>query len=144
MQDIQCGDDPEPFERFPAGPLFVPVRPGRAGCVARLFHTPLGDRTAVGFTSEARLKATLGPDQEWIRLAEPALRAMTAPLGVPTITVDPQFSAPAPAPTRAEDVARMPEKSSADQRWTWDPQAVGVLRVTGAAALVSALALWIG
>jgi hypothetical protein len=144
MQDILCGEDPEPSDRFPAGPLFVPVRPGPAGCVARLFRTPLGDRTAVGFTSEARLGATLGPDQAWIRLAEPALRAMTVPLGVTTVTVDPQFSAPAPAPTRGEAFDRVPEESSEGRRWAWDPQAVGVLRVTGAAALVSALALWIG
>ncbi|MGW7542331.1 hypothetical protein ACWGKQ_14605 [Streptomyces sp. NPDC054770] len=32
----------------------------------------------------------------WIRLAEPALRALTAPLGITTVTVDPRFSAPAP------------------------------------------------
>ncbi|MEU6218970.1 SAV_915 family protein [Streptomyces sp. NPDC047022] len=144
MQDILSGEDPEPSDRFPAGPLFVPVRPGPAGCAARLFRTPLGDRTAVGFTSEARLRTTLGPDQEWIRLAEPALRAMTAPLGVTALTVDPQFSAPAPAPARGGGLTAVPDRTnSADQRWTWDPQAVGVLRVTGAAALVS-LALWIG
>ncbi|MET9118975.1 SAV_915 family protein [Streptomyces longwoodensis] len=94
-------DDPEPADRFPAGPLYVPVRPGPSGFVARLFRTPLGDRTAVGFTSVPRLTATLGPDQAWIRLAEPALRALTAPLGITTVTVDPQFSAPAPAPVEA-------------------------------------------
>ncbi|MFD8819579.1 SAV_915 family protein [Streptomyces sp. NPDC059627] len=98
MPELLCGDDPEPSDRTPAGPLFVPVRPGPAGCAARLFRTPLGDRTAVGFTSARRLAATLGPDQAWIRLAEPALRALTAPLGVATVTVDPQLSAPAPAP----------------------------------------------
>ncbi|WP_427919048.1 SAV_915 family protein [Streptomyces sp. cg40] len=91
-------DDPDPADRFPAGLLYVPVRPGNSGCAARLFRTPLGDRTAVGFTSVRRLTATLGPDQAWIRLAEPALRALTAPLGVTTVTVDPQFWAPAPAP----------------------------------------------
>jgi hypothetical protein len=85
-----CGDDPEPSDRSPAGPLFVPVRPGPAGCAARLFRTPLGERTAVGFTSARALAATLGPDQAWIRLAEPALRALTAPLGVTTVTVAPQ------------------------------------------------------
>ncbi|MFJ6725279.1 SAV_915 family protein [Streptomyces sp. NPDC091281] len=92
-----CGDDPEPCERTPAGPLYVPVRPGPAGNVTRLFRTPLGARTAVGFTSAARLAATLGTGQPWIRLAEPALRALTAPLGVTTVTVDPPLSAPAPA-----------------------------------------------
>ncbi|MGX1565758.1 SAV_915 family protein [Streptomyces sp. NPDC055506] len=98
MAELLLGDDPEPPDRFPAGLLYVPVRPGPSGCAARLFRTPLGDRTAVGFTSERRLTATLGPDQVWIRLAEPALRALTAPLGITTVTVDPLFSAPAPAP----------------------------------------------
>ncbi|MFD5799476.1 SAV_915 family protein [Streptomyces diastatochromogenes] len=97
MPDLVCGDDPEPSERTPAGLLFVPVRPGPAGCAARLFRTPLGGRTAVAFTSARRLAGTLGPDQPWIRLAEPALRTLTAPLGVTTVTVDPMFSAPAPA-----------------------------------------------
>ncbi|MER7937685.1 MULTISPECIES: SAV_915 family protein [unclassified Streptomyces] len=98
MPELLCGDDPEPSDRSPAGPLFVPVRPGPAGCAARLFRTPLGERTAVGFTSARALAATLGPGQAWIRLAEPALRALTAPLGVTTVTVDPQLSAPAPTP----------------------------------------------
>ncbi|MCF3130298.1 SAV_915 family protein [Streptomyces olivochromogenes] len=98
MAELLCGEDPEPSDRSPAGPLFVPVRPGPAGCAARLFRTPLGERTAVGFTSARRLAETLGPDQAWIRLAEPALRALTAPLGVTRVTVDPPFSAPAPAP----------------------------------------------
>ncbi|GAA5062774.1 SAV_915 family protein [Streptomyces similanensis] len=93
MADILCGEDPEPSERFPAGPLFVPVRPGPSGCAARVFRTPLGDRTAVGFTSETRLIATLGPEQAWIRLAASALRALTEPLGIATVTVDPQFTA---------------------------------------------------
>ncbi|MFF4316614.1 SAV_915 family protein [Streptomyces sp. 900105755] len=98
MPELLCGDDPEPSDRSPAGSLFVPVRPGPAGCAARFFRTPLGERTAVGFTSARRLAATLGPGQAWIRLAEPALRALAAPLGVTTVTVDPQLSAPAPAP----------------------------------------------
>ncbi|MEV6167528.1 SAV_915 family protein [Streptomyces sp. NPDC051954] len=98
MADILCGEDPEPSDRFPAGPLYVPVRPGPARCAPRLFRTPLGRRTAVGFTSVRRLTETLGAEQAWIRLAEPALRALTAPLGVTIVTVDPQFSAPAPAP----------------------------------------------
>ncbi|MEU0968724.1 SAV_915 family protein [Streptomyces sp. NPDC005917] len=100
MQELLCGDDPEPSDRRPAGPLFVPVRPGPEGCTVRLFRTPLGERTAVGFTSARGLAATLGPDQAWIRLAEPALRAVTAPLGVTVVTVDPQLSAPAPTPVR--------------------------------------------
>ncbi|MDT0468412.1 SAV_915 family protein [Streptomyces gibsoniae] len=144
MADNQYAEDPEPCERFPTGPLYVPVRSGPSRCAARLFRTPLGERTAVGFTSERRLTATLGPSQEWIRLAEPALRALTAPLGVTTVTVDPQFTAP--APSRGETLPRF-RKHSGERRertHTWDPQAVGVLRVTGAAALVSALSLWLG
>jgi hypothetical protein len=98
MTELLYGEDPEPSERTPAGPLFVPVRPGPAGFAARLFRTPLGERTAVGFTSANRLAATLGPDQAWIRLAEPALRALIAPLGITAVTIDPQLSAPAPSP----------------------------------------------
>ncbi|GGJ56931.1 SAV_915 family protein [Streptomyces brasiliensis] len=101
MTELLCGEDPEPSHRSPAGPLYVPVRPGPAGYAARLFRTPLGDRTAVGFTSAHNLAATLGPDQAWIRLAEPALRALTAPLGITNLTIDPQFSAPAPSPVAA-------------------------------------------
>jgi len=101
MKELVYGEDPEPWDRFSAGLLFVPVRPGPSRCAARLFRTPLGDRTATGFTSLWRLTATLGPDQAWIRLAEPALRALTAPLGVTTVTVDPQFTAPAPTPVRS-------------------------------------------
>ncbi|GHJ26410.1 MULTISPECIES: SAV_915 family protein [Streptomyces] len=101
MAELLHGEDPEPSDRYPAGPLFVPVRPGPSRCATRLFRTPLGGRTAVGFTSEHRLTATLGAHQGWIRLAEPALRALTAPLGVTTVTVNPQFAAPAPAPVRS-------------------------------------------
>ncbi|MGW7817663.1 SAV_915 family protein [Streptomyces puniciscabiei] len=101
MAELRYGEDPEPSDPSPAGPLYVPVRPGPSGCAARLFRTPPGDRTAVGFTSALRLTATLGPDQPWIRLAEPALRALAAPLGVTTVTVDPQFTAPAPRPMPA-------------------------------------------
>ncbi|WP_031486463.1 SAV_915 family protein [Streptomyces bicolor] len=147
MTDILSDEDPEPSERFPAGPLYVPVRPGQAACAARLFRTPIGDRTAVGFTSRRKLTATLGPDQPWIRLAEPALRSLTAPLGVTTVTVDPRFCAPAPAQTRpsAPGVESAPQHSGPRfRRGAWDPQAVGALRVTGAAALISVLALWIG
>ncbi|MFJ3234074.1 SAV_915 family protein [Streptomyces sp. NPDC086787] len=100
MAELLCGDDPEPSDRPPAGPLFVPVRPGPAGWVPRLFRTPLGDRTAVGFTSARRLTATFGPGQAWIRLAEPALRALTEPLGVTRLTFDPPFSAPHPSPVK--------------------------------------------
>ncbi|MGW2281817.1 SAV_915 family protein [Streptomyces sp. NPDC001770] len=87
-----------PIASVPAGPLFVPVRSGSARCPssvrARFFRTPLGARTAVAFTSESRLVATLGAGQQWVRLCEPALRDLAAPLGVRTLTVDPLLSAP--------------------------------------------------
>ncbi|WP_327130130.1 SseB family protein [Streptomyces sp. NBC_01343] len=92
---FQYDDDPEPEERVPAGPLYVPVRPGAAEVVVRLFRTPLGARTAVGFTSAERLAARLGARQPWIRLSESALRAMAEPIGAPLLTVDPTLTAPA-------------------------------------------------
>ncbi|MFJ6718046.1 MULTISPECIES: SAV_915 family protein [unclassified Streptomyces] len=98
MAALLHGEDPEPSERGPAGPLFVPVRPGPAGYAARVFRTPLGGRTAVGFTTPDRLSAALGPDQRWTRLAEPALRALVRPLGVTTVTVDPLLCIPRSAP----------------------------------------------
>lgn len=122
-------DDADPDERRPAAALYVPVRLGSAGGQQlRFSRTPLGVRTAVGFTSPERLCAVLGPDQSWIRLAEPALRSLAAPLGVTTVTVDPQLAAPAPTAVRAEPVGQ-----PCARRGNWDPDMVGVLRVTGAA-----------
>ena len=137
MSPVEHSEDPEPCERVPAGLLFVPVRSGRAGCTARFFRTPLGGRTAVGFTSAAKLTATLGPDQASIRLSEPALRALAAPLGVTALIVDPSFSAPAADRT----AATVRERENSWRRW--HPQRVGALRVTGAAA-VACLNLLIG
>ncbi|MEV7546019.1 SAV_915 family protein [Streptomyces sp. NPDC089915] len=88
-------DDPEPEERVPAGLLYVPVRPGRAEVVVRMFRTPLGARTAVAFTAPDRLAAVLGAEQPWIRLSAPALRALSEPLGALPLTVDPVFPPPA-------------------------------------------------
>ncbi|MET9581770.1 SAV_915 family protein [Streptomyces sp. NPDC006539] len=138
MSPVEFPEDPEPSERFPAGLLHVPVRSGPAGCTTRFFRTPLGGRTAVGFTSAAKLTATLGTDQPSIRLSEPALRALAAHLGVTTLTVDPQFSAPATDRTAAEVRER-------ENTWSrWHPQHVGALRVTGAAAVVACLNLLVG
>ncbi|MET8324818.1 SAV_915 family protein [Streptomyces sp. NPDC005181] len=144
MSPVDHSEDPEPAERIPAGPLFVPVRPGPAGFPARFFRTPLGRRTAVGFTSTERLSATLGEDHPRIRLSEPALRALAAPLSVTALTIDPPFSAPAPAaiPAPAPVVATDPAREGS--RRHWDPQHIGVLRVTGAAAVVSCLNLLLG
>ncbi|APE19832.1 MULTISPECIES: SAV_915 family protein [Streptomyces] len=104
MADALYGDDAEPGEPFPAGRLYVPVRPGTRGCVTRLFRTPVGDRTAVAFTDPARLRAVLGADQPWIRLSEPALRALMNPLDVRELRIDPVLTAPAPAPALAAAV----------------------------------------
>ncbi|MFE9423301.1 SAV_915 family protein [Kitasatospora sp. NPDC006697] len=78
--------------------LVVPVRPGPAGHAVRLFRTPLGERTAVAFSTAERLSAALGPEQAWVTLCPTALRELTAPIGVALLTVDPQLVAPAPAP----------------------------------------------
>lgn len=126
--------DADPDERRPAGPLYVPVRLGSAGGEQlRFVRTPLGVRTAVGFTSSERLCAVLGREQRWIRLAEPALRALAAPLGVTTVTVDPQLTAPAPTTVRKR---REPVEQPCARRSRLHPDTVGVLRVTGAAAAV--------
>ncbi|WP_328541899.1 MULTISPECIES: SAV_915 family protein [unclassified Streptomyces] len=138
MSPVEFPEDPEPAEHAPAGLLHVPVRSGPAGCTARFFRTPLGGRTAVGFTSAAKLAATLGTDQASIRLSEPALRALSAPLGVTALTVDPPLSAPAADRTAAQ----IRERENSWRRW--HPQHVGALRVTGAAAIVVCLNLLIG
>ncbi|MFD0372199.1 SAV_915 family protein [Streptomyces sp. NPDC059071] len=95
MTHTLYGDDAEPVEQVPAGRLCVPVRPVAHGCAARLFRTPPGGRTAVAFTTPGGLRAVLGPDQPWIALAEPALRALVRPLGVEALTVDPTLTAAA-------------------------------------------------
>ncbi|MGW2410894.1 SAV_915 family protein [Streptomyces tubercidicus] len=105
-------EDPEPAERVPAGLLFVPVRSGPAGCTARLFRTPLGGRTAVAFTSPQRLAAALGGGQPWVRLSEPALRALAEPVGATTLTVDPRVAPDVPrvvpdVPRSVPDVPRL-------------------------------------
>ncbi|MFE4723595.1 hypothetical protein ACFRLW_46015, partial [Streptomyces sp. NPDC056728] len=77
-------------------------------------------------------------DQAGIRLSEPALRALAAPLGITALTVDPPFSAPAADRTAAQ----IRERENSWRRW--HPQHVGALRVTGAAAIVVCLNLLIG
>ncbi|MER7764695.1 SAV_915 family protein [Streptomyces sp. NPDC097619] len=109
---FQYEDDPEPEERVPAGLLHVPVRSGTREVVLRMFRTPLGARTAVGFTDPERLAATLGAGQPWIRLSASALRAMAEPLGAVTLTVDPTLTAPPVAGTVA-GVPSVPAGASA-------------------------------
>jgi hypothetical protein len=69
----------------------VPVRESTAGTLAlqtgRLIS---GERIGLAFTSEASLLMTLGPLQQWIRLAPGALRAMLAPLGITRVRLDPR------------------------------------------------------
>jgi hypothetical protein len=95
--------------------LYVPVRRGPAGHVVRLWRTPFGSRTAVGFTSDRRLRSVLGPTQPWIRLSETALRAMAEPLGATFLTVDPLLTARPPAawsaPTPPADAPAVTEPS---------------------------------
>ncbi|MFE0421774.1 SAV_915 family protein [Streptomyces sp. NPDC058953] len=88
----------DPDERTPSRPLYVPVRLGSSGGrQLRFLRTPLGARTAVGFTDPGKLSAAMGRDARWIQLAEPALRALAEPLGVTLLTVDPLLTAPFPA-----------------------------------------------
>ena len=54
MNTRRDAEDAEPEQLRPTGALFVPVRSGSASCAVRVMRTPLGERTAVGFTSEAR------------------------------------------------------------------------------------------
>ncbi|MCF3102467.1 hypothetical protein IPZ58_12850 [Streptomyces roseoverticillatus] len=82
--------------------MYVPVRPCACGFALRVFRSPLGARTAVAFTTERRLFDVLGPGQPAIRLALPAVRALAAPLGVDLVSVDPQLTAPAVRPDRAD------------------------------------------
>lgn len=70
-------------------PYFVPVRASQAGTlVLRTGQLPSGDRIGLAFTSAASLKLTLGPSQQWIRLAAEALWDMLWPLGVAHVGVD--------------------------------------------------------
>ncbi|GAA0389405.1 SAV_915 family protein [Streptomyces luteireticuli] len=78
----------------PSEALLVPVRPCADGYALRVFRTPLGARTAVAFTTAGRLAACLGPGQPAVRLALPAVRSLAGPLGVTTVSVDPQLTAP--------------------------------------------------
>ncbi|WP_432035104.1 SAV_915 family protein [Streptomyces cucumeris] len=92
MTELRYGEDAEPSERVPAGPLYVPVRPGHESCAVQVFRTPLGGRAAVAFSTERRLTEVLGARQQWIRLAAPMLRALTEPLGVTDLIVDPRVA----------------------------------------------------
>ncbi|MGW6015925.1 SAV_915 family protein [Streptomyces sp. NPDC055210] len=142
MSAIGHPEDSDPPARVPAGLLFVPVRSGPVGCTTRFFRTPLGGRTAVGFASAAKLTATLGTDQACVRLSEPALRALGAPLGITALTVDPQFSALPAAPVASPALVRAGEYR---RSWhVWQPRHIGARRVTGTTAVITYLYLLIG
>ncbi|WP_250853341.1 SAV_915 family protein [Streptomyces rhizosphaericus] len=136
MNDRLYGDDPEPDEPVPAGRgrvLYVPVRPGPAGCAVRLFRTPHGSRTAVGFSTRRRLAAVLGARQPWIRLGESALRALAEPLGATSLTVDPRLA--------VRDIARAAPPHRRDATLAG---AFGAVPVAGAATPVGLLSPSLG
>lgn len=81
------------------GTLYVPVRPCPSGFALRVFRTPLGERTAVAFTTGQHLADCLGRDQPVIRLSLPAVRSLATPLGVTLVHVDPQLTAPPVQPS---------------------------------------------
>jgi hypothetical protein len=71
-------------------PLFIPVRRSAAGTVTPLTaRLPEGPRVGIAFTSLEALQAAARPAQDWIRLAEAALRGLLAPLGIVRIQIDP-------------------------------------------------------
>ncbi|GJF33870.1 hypothetical protein KNE206_65700 [Kitasatospora sp. NE20-6] len=86
--------DPAPAApEEPRHHLHVPVRAVSGAYALRLFKQRDGIRCAVAFTSRAALTALLGPAQHSVELAEPALRALAAPLGAVALVVDPQMVA---------------------------------------------------
>ena len=69
----------------------VPVRESQAGTLAlRTGRLTSGERVGLAFTSEASLLLTMGPVQQWVRLAAEPLRDMLAPLGVQCVRIDPR------------------------------------------------------
>ncbi|MFI6444127.1 SAV_915 family protein [Kitasatospora sp. NPDC050543] len=95
---MTCTDSAPKEPAEPRPTLCVPVRSVGSGYALRLFRRRDGGRCAVAFTSATALTDLLGPAQRCIRLAEPALRALAAPLGVTTLVVDPQLVAPPAVP----------------------------------------------
>ena len=71
-------------------PLFVPVRRSTVGTVTPLTaRLSQGPRVGIAFTSLEALQAAARPAQDWIRLAEAALRGLLVPLGIVRIQIDP-------------------------------------------------------
>ncbi|MFJ4670372.1 SAV_915 family protein [Kitasatospora purpeofusca] len=83
----------------------VPVTVTGRTTSLRLFRLRDGRRCAVGFSSAGALAELLGPEQAAVELGEPALRALTAPLGVDELVLDPRLvAAPVVAPAAAAAV----------------------------------------
>ncbi|MFI8084920.1 SAV_915 family protein [Kitasatospora sp. NPDC086009] len=86
----------------------VPVTVTGSTTALRLFRLRDGRRCAVGFATTEALTALLGPDQACTELAEPALRALAAPLGVDALVLDPRLVAPPVARPAREGAASTP------------------------------------
>ncbi|MED7952646.1 SAV_915 family protein [Streptomyces sp. BE303] len=71
----------------------VPVTVTGRTTALRLFRLRDGRRCAVGFSSAGALAGLLGAGQAAVELGEPALRALTAPLGVDELVLDPRLVA---------------------------------------------------
>ncbi|MFH9350734.1 SAV_915 family protein [Kitasatospora sp. NPDC017646] len=96
----------------------VPVTTNATGSTTtlRLFRTRDGRRCAVGFSSPEALAALLGPEHAYAELGEPALRTLTAPLGVDTLVLDPRLVAPpVPTPVAAPATAPAPAPAPATE-----------------------------
>ncbi|MFG2821496.1 SAV_915 family protein [Kitasatospora sp. NPDC048365] len=79
----------------------VPVRSAGPVQVLRVFRRRDGSRCAVAFSTAEALHALLGAGQETAELTEPALRALTEPLGIRHLVLDPTIVAPPAATDRA-------------------------------------------
>lgn len=124
--------------------LYVPLSEAACAVSLRFFRDRGGERCAVGFTTEQRLTALLGPHQRYYRLSEHSVRALARERGVTALVVDPGLvaapvhepvsAAPRPEPVRGTRASRRVEALRA----AWGGQSVGILTVsalTGAAAV---------
>ncbi|MET8703829.1 SAV_915 family protein [Kitasatospora sp. NPDC058032] len=84
----------------------VPVTVTGRTTSLRLFRLRDGRRCAVGFGSAEALAELLGPEQAAVELGEPALRALTAPLGIDELVLDPRLVAPPVNGPAGPDAAR--------------------------------------
>jgi hypothetical protein len=149
------------------GRLYVPLRDAACGVSLRLFRDRDGSRCAVGFTSAEGLERLLGPQQQYYRLTEAAVRSLARERSVSALIVDPglvaaavSVDAPSPvapslvaasytAPTHAHadtdtvaDTVTVPTtpipQPDGQPRFTWHPELAGLLAVS---AITGAAAL---